>query len=395
MKRILFASTFAVTALMFIFAIFNLNPLQVPGLLGMESGVPVAFLKSSPQQEPQSDKVVLGGSYKLDENEILDGNLLVLGGTAQLQPGSSVTGDVMVLGGTLVVKGQITGDLSILGGSASLEAGAHIFGDVNSLSATLQRDDAAKVDGDFNQITRESWPSILPENLHIPGWQGAPSIVVPGGQPGSNFSSPVRTGWDFLWLLVRSLAWAAIAVLTALFGAKRVSTASDTVIEKPIISLGMGCLTIFIGTAVMLLLIITICGIPFSLLGGFLLFLGWGFGVIAIGTEVGIRLARMFKADWAIPVSAGAGTLLLTLVVNAVELLIPCIGWLLPAGIGLIGLGAAVLTRFGSRPYPEEAVAFADAQLAKNVQIPPPSPEYISKIDMPPNQENDSSDPMI
>jgi hypothetical protein len=371
-----------------LFLTLNLvSPMEAVGLLGAAINQPIIREALSPQQTPESDKVVLGGSYILEQNETLEGNLFVLGGTAQLKSGSSVKGDVMVLGGTLVAQGEISGDVSIMGGLANLEEDAHIRGDVNTLSATLQRSDGAVIDGQTNEITSETWPSIIPKNLHLPSWQGSPSIILPGETPTNNYSSPLKTGWDFLWLLVRSLAWAALAVLTALFGPKLVSTASDTAVEKPVVALGMGCLTVFVGTAVLLLLIITICGIPFSLLGGFILLLAWGFGVIAIGTETGIRIAKLFKSDWAIPVSAGVGTLILTLVTNAIAILIPCLGWLLPTGIGLVGLGAAVLTRFGSRPYSPDSLYYEPRIPRSSAQIIEVDSERNQPNDLPPNQQ--------
>jgi hypothetical protein len=32
--------------------------------------------------------------------------------------------------------------------------------------------------------------------------------------------------------------------------------------------------------------------------------------------------------------------------------LVPCVGWMAPAAVGLVGLGAVLLTRFGGRVYP-------------------------------------------
>ena len=48
-------------------------------------------------------------------------------------------------------------------------------------------------------------------------------------------------------------------------------------------------------------------------------------------------------------ISAGLGTLLLGIVVGTVQH-VPCVGWIAPVLVGLIGLGAAVITLFGTRP---------------------------------------------
>jgi energy-coupling factor transporter transmembrane protein EcfT len=102
---------------------------------------------------------------------------------------------------------------------------------------------------------------------------------------------------------------------------------------------------------VLVLLAITICLSPVSLIGGALLAIAWAFGLIAIGTEVGKRLAEIFKQEWAIAVEAALGTFILILVFNGAAL-IPCVGWLLRAVVGIVGLGAVLLTRFGTQDYP-------------------------------------------
>jgi hypothetical protein len=125
----------------------------------------------------------------------------------------------------------------------------------------------------------------------------------------------------------------------------------------------LGCITVLIAPALLILLAITICGLPISFIGAFLLWIAWGLGVIVIGTETGKRFAEIVKADWALPVSAGVGTFLLVLVSNGIELVVPCIGWLVPALIGVVGLGSVLLTRFGSKSYPAEAELSSENEL--------------------------------
>jgi hypothetical protein len=54
-------------------------------------------------------------------------------------------------------------------------------------------------------------------------------------------------------------------------------------------------------------------------------------------------------------ITAALGALALTLVQGLIEML-PCVGWistLLMLVLGAIGLGAVILTRLGTRAYPE------------------------------------------
>ena len=54
--------------------------------------------------------------------------------------------------------------------------------------------------------------------------------------------------------------------------------------------------------------------------------------------------------------SAGLGTLVLAIVIGTAQH-VPCVGWIAPALVGLVGLGAAVVTMFGTRPMHQLAAA--------------------------------------
>jgi hypothetical protein len=72
--------------------------------------------------------------------------------------------------------------------------------------------------------------------------------------------------------------------------------------------------------------------------------LGW----LALGMEVGVRISQMFKGEWPLPLAAGLGVFILNLVAQGVGF-IPCIGGMLSGLVGFIGLGAVLMTRFGTR----------------------------------------------
>jgi hypothetical protein len=110
----------------------------------------------------------------------------------------------------------------------------------------------------------------------------------------------------------------------------------------------------------LILLTITIILIPVSLLGVLVVIVAVLFGWIALGLEVGRRIADVFKVHWHDALLAGLGTLVLSLVVNGIGA-VPCIGWVAPFLVGLFGLGGVIITRFGSQAYPLTAVARSTA----------------------------------
>jgi cytoskeletal protein CcmA (bactofilin family) len=325
------------------------------------------------QQGQSGDKLVIGGTYSLESGESLDGSLLILGGSANLEQGSTVEKDVTVIGGTINVNGQVKGDVSAVGGMVSLGSTAVIGGDVNTLAGQLTRDDGARIEGQVNTGTTGPFSLVVPGTVQIPGLQNLPPITLP-----RDFDAPVMNVrfnpvMDGLWWLIRSFFWAALAVLVALFLSQRTERVAESVIKSPLVAGGMGCLTILIVPLILLVLVITICGIPFALLGTFALWLAWVFGIIVIGYEIGKRLAQLLKADWAIPVSAGIGTFALTLGLNGIGALVPCVGWMAPAAVGLVGLGAVLLTRFGGRVYPYDEPENGGTGAEQRLPVPLPT----------------------
>jgi len=163
------------------------------------------------------------------------------------------------------------------------------------------------------------------------------------------------TGLAFLWnvakFLIQALVLSALSILMVLLMPKPVDTVIKAIVSKPWSSVGYGFLTAFALPLVALILAVTILLAPISFLAlvGFVLSIL--FGWLIIGFEIGNRLQTMFKAQWHPALSAGLGTLILTLLAKGVSL-IPCIGWILPFIVAIIGLGAVIVTIWGSRPYP-------------------------------------------
>jgi hypothetical protein len=320
-------------------------------------------------QGQQGDKYVLGGTYTLASGETLNGNLFVFGGIATLENGSQVNGDVMLAGGTLRVSGEIQGNIVATGGLISLNSTAVVTGDVNTIAANLERASGARVDGKVNSGTTGP--------IEIPGIPGV--IRVPEAQSLRFITSPIVTGF---WYFFRSFLWAALAVLVSLFLHRQTERVAQAMVAQPLIAGGIGLLTTVVFPLLLILIAITLIGIPVSFLGAILLVIAWGFGVIAVGTEVGKRIAKLLQQEWALAVSAGIGTFILTLVVNGIGF-IRCVGWVAPAIVGMLGLGAVILTRFGTQSYPPYATVVPAAPVPDWPPAPPAPPAATPRSDTP------------
>jgi len=330
-----------------------------------------------------NDQVVFGGIYTLNAGQTLSGNLVVFGGLATLEKGSVVTGDVALTGGSLNINGEVKGSITSVGGSINLSDTAVVDGDINTIGGALNRSSQTVVKGNISS----SGPGAirLPINLN-------PNILR--NLPLADIFHPIGS---VLWGIFQSLAVAALALLVVLFMPTPTRRVSNAIIAQPIIAGGLGLLTVVVAPALVLLLAITILLIPLSLVGILLLAVAFLFGWIAVGMEAGDRLAGLFKVQWAPPVSAGIGTLVLSLF-SSIFALVPCVGWVLPTVVAIIGLGGVFLTRFGTHdgqssgpmnltpmtpPQPpvvsvpprSPVMPLADTPDAPNMPVPPTSPD--------------------
>jgi hypothetical protein len=295
----------------------------------------------------------MGGVYTLGPGESLNEDLVVLGGVATLADGSTVNGDVAVIGGALTANGTIHGDVAAVGAAVTFGNQAVVTGDVQSFAAAVTRAEGAQVHG--QEITGQIQQPEFPLGPIAPSIPFAESFVLPP-QVRTFSSAPmwamgasgVAQGVGYI---VQALLMAGLAVLVVIFWPKPIERTSHAIAEAPWSAAGVGVLTGIVAPVLLIILVITICLIPVALIGILLLVAAIIFGWIAVGYEIGQRLARAFKWSLEPAPAAGLGTLLVWAVANGIAF-IPCVGWLAPLVVGAVGLGGVLLTRFGRKDYP-------------------------------------------
>lgn len=300
------------------------------------------MLPASPayaQGGPHDGRVIIGQDFTLKSGETLNGDLVVIGGQVDIQKTAMVRGDIVVIGGSLQLDGQSTGNAVVIGGVVNMGAQAAVTGDLVTVGGALQRADGSKVGG--NVVT-----NLPPPQIRVPV---TPQAQIP--------SIPPTPGLTFDWgplgaaagILVQAIGLAALAMLLSLFLHPQLDRVAQALTRQPLMSGSVGLLTVVLTPLALVVLVITIILIPIAFAGLILVVLAWLFGVVAIGMEVGDRFARAVHQTWEPVLVTGAGTFLLGLGVGIVNL-VPCVGWLAPVIVGLVALGAAVITRFGTQP---------------------------------------------
>jgi len=293
---------------------------------------------------PALDEVVFGHDYTLPSGRAIDGDLVVLGGNLTMEQGSRVTGQVAVIGGDATISGHVQGDLVVVGGAAYLQPSSIVDGDLVVPTGGIVAEPGSQVLGnqvsDFNFPWGEEWNRNPGRITTVPN-----EVMRTGGR-----------GWggDFVWLVFRSVGMATVALLLVLFMQPYMKRVADTLTAQPPLAAGVGLLSIVAAGAATVMLAVTLLLIPVAALIPFVLVVAWGFGWISLGLEVGRRLSQGFQAVWSPALQAALGTFTLTFAIGVVSW-IPCLGWILGVVVGLAGLGAVVLTRFGSQQYPDPA----------------------------------------
>ena len=313
---------------------------------------------------PLDGRVIFGQNFTLKSGDTLAGDLVVIGGEATIEKDATVKGDIVIIGGSLTLDGTATGNAVVIGGLATLGEQASLSGDVVTVGGSLQRAEGAEIGG--NVIT-----NMPPPTIQIPSTS---TIQTPPTPPTPRLDFVLGPLGKVAGVFFQALGLAALAMLLTVFLHPQLERVAQTVVGQPFMAGSIGLLTAIIAPVTLVILVVTLILIPVALAAVFLLVLAWLFGVVAFGMEVGERFTKAIHQTWEPVISAGVGTFLLAIAVGTINL-VPCVGWLAGMLVGLVGLGAAVITMFGTRAvlHPALSVSSSDAGTDSGSQLPPAS----------------------
>mgnify|MGYP001101232045 CR=1 FL=1 len=311
--------------------------LQTLLVIGTMLAMAVPALASDGQPPGQ---VVFGQDFTLQSGQTLDGDLLVFGGDIRIEADSEVDGSVLAWGGDVEIAGTIGRDVMAFGGDVLLRETARVDGGVMVFSGAVEREEGAQVRGQqvVNPLQGPWWRW---------GWVTGP--VYPyfpsDGLPALMF----HVFMQGLEILLRTVVMAGLAGLVALLWPRAAAQVGRSALDHPLLAFGMGLLTLVVGILLIIGLVITLCLLPVGMMAAIALVVAILFGWLAIGIAIGERLMPTFTSRTVAPFwTAALGAGLLTLLSDLLGL-IPCVGWVGGFLVACAGLGAVVLTRFGTR----------------------------------------------
>jgi len=216
-------------------------------------------------------------------------------------------------GSDLTVSGTVTKDATAFGGNVHIVDGGVVFGDVVAVGGHVIVDEGAEVHGDRIALADG-------KREFAPGLRGI-------------FSSLYHR-------LVFLLSFAGAGILVVGLVPRRVERIAASVQERPIRSFLIGFLVAGALAMVSLLFVLTVIGIPIAFLLIALLGLAWLMGFVGLCQAIGDRLPfqKQHHGRW---VAFFCGTLFISFVG-----VLPW-GWLIASLGSMVGMGAAIRTKFG------------------------------------------------
>jgi hypothetical protein len=269
--------------------------------------------------------LILDGTHTYNSGEVLTGEMALVSGNVTIQEGARLTGSVYMVGGNLQVDGEIGGDLSIIGGEASLGPSARVLGGVNQAGGRLTQEPGSVIVG----------PARDASDLSL----DAESLF-----PQRSFENRL------VWILPQALMVAFLSLVPARYFPRSLGRISRAIIEHPLVAGALGLLSGIVIPALLVLMAFTVILLPVTLLGLLAMVVVLVYGWVAAGILAGRWLNRRTKREMSSIAAAFWGTFLFMLAVQALGL-IPLIGPILSMVIGLIAIGAVLLTRFGTQTF--------------------------------------------
>jgi cytoskeletal protein CcmA (bactofilin family) len=255
-----------------------------------------------------------------------------VGEVVRIGPGEQVD-EVVSFGHDVDVQGYVEGDAVSVGGDVRVGQTGVVEGDAVSFGGRIQVDRGGRVEG--NRVAL-SMPVGLPEvELEPDDSPAAGNLHVATDVSGFLRSLYHRT----VWML--SVAGASVLVV-GLFP-QRVNRVAQDLEARPVRSAVVGTLaTGFLAMFAALFVVVTLgLGAPVSLLLVALLGMAWLLGFVGLCQAVGDRLPVQERPHgrW---IALLVGVLLMTFLGS-----LPWVGWVVVGGASLLGIGAALSTRFG------------------------------------------------
>jgi hypothetical protein len=259
------------------------------------------------------------------------GNITQIGEDVVVNAGEVLNGDAVAIMGDVIINGRISGDAVAVMGDVIVSG--TVEGDATAVGGRVIVEENGRVLGKINQVGMAGGIGEVLRNLGKYGFYWNPKML------GRTYF-PRTTIFNFL----RFLGILALGALTIALFPNNVKTAANTVDRDAFGKLIKGLGLMLLIPVVVLLLVLTLIGIPLIPAVFLLAAIAGFFGYVAISVFMGRRLNEHVR----IASNLFTEYLLGALVLGLVQLM-PFLGWIVSLAVFILSLGITFDSRFGTR----------------------------------------------
>lgn len=266
-------------------------------------------------------------------------SVIKIGSAVVIEAGQKVR-NVVTIGGQVTVSGAVDNHIVAVGGSVVLTKTAFVGGNIVSLGGVIVAARDSQVGGSLTEINSSNLYGFLTTALSSE-WEG----------------------WSWIFAVISLAIFLVIMVLALLIVAllpKPVLVVADAIRENTFKVVLCGILGLVLIVPLALLLTISVVGIALIPLEVIIVVSSILLGFIAVGQLIGGKVYRLLKRPNPGMIRETFWGLIILWLIGW----LPYIGWMVKALAIVIGLGAALVTRFGthqgSKCTPPPPAAAAD-----------------------------------
>jgi len=285
------------------------------------------------------------GRNRVAVSGVIDGDLTVMGNEIELSTGSQINGDAILIGNNILVNGQVTGRLHVIAEHLRIDENARLSDDTMlcAQNMTIKNVDQTLGTRQCGNDERAGWQALR-DGTFV-------QKVLAGGK--FSFSSFVFTG-------LFALGLAALSGLVVTIFPRRFGQMTEAIRTLPRRVSRIGCLTQIFAVALIAGLGILIAVLPplglillpilalLMLPLGLLFVVGWMTMALLAGDWLLRRFARRTSPPMLTVIVGSLGLFLIWMLLGILPYG-PVFSLLMVVLTGAVGLGAAIMTRGGTR----------------------------------------------
>jgi hypothetical protein len=303
------------------------NVVLPPPAISLTQPVPPPPPSATTSTGPAEDRLITGGNLRIEKSDVVK--------------------NVTVVGGSVDVLGEVMGDLTVAGGNAHVQKDAHVHGSATAIGGALDIEDGATVDGDVGVVggilTRA--PGAKIHGNVIKGKGAKHDIKLDLEDPDGDAPTDGKRGWSINHG-VRSVGSALTrSAILFVFGAMLLALATDRmeklraeIASRPMKSFALGIIGSVAALLAVIVLCVTLIGIPIAVVGTLVAVFGGYAGFCAALATGGQALFGHRTKNPYVQLALGC---LLLVAVGA----IPFVGTWITVIVSFIGIGAMIATR--------------------------------------------------